>query len=182
MNPSKRRAVILNLLQSLEQKGSWCGETHIQKATYCLQEMTKTQLEFEFILYKHGPFSFDFREELTAMRADGLIDIRLNPSPFGPSLYVTDCGKSFCERFLITFEEFKRQIHFVAETLGNKKVADLERLATALYIIKKEPSGDVDERAVIMQELKPHISSLQDISATQTMDSIIDTYEHALNF
>jgi len=73
MNRLKRDVVILSLIENLKKKGSWCGETHIQKATYFLQELFDFPLGFEFILYKHGPFSFDLSDKLTAMRADMLL-------------------------------------------------------------------------------------------------------------
>jgi hypothetical protein len=61
------------------------GETHMQKATFFLQELIKVPLGFEFLLYKHGPFSFDLRDELTFMRAQGFL--RLEPQyPYGPTL------------------------------------------------------------------------------------------------
>jgi hypothetical protein len=76
MNRLKRDAVILSLIENLKKKGSWCGETHILKATYFLQELFDLPLGFEFILYKHGPFSFDLSDEFTAMRADMLLKIQ----------------------------------------------------------------------------------------------------------
>ena len=30
-------AVLLTLLDALKQRGSWCGETHLQKSVYVLQ-------------------------------------------------------------------------------------------------------------------------------------------------
>ncbi|MCL6557372.1 MAG: hypothetical protein K6U74_00970, partial [Firmicutes bacterium] len=67
MLPSlKRKALLLSLVKAMESQGSWCGETHIQKCSYFLQAMLGVPLGFEFILYKHGPFSFDLRDELTA--------------------------------------------------------------------------------------------------------------------
>ena len=39
MNEDQRTAVTLSLMDALHQQGSWCGETHIQKALYFLQEL-----------------------------------------------------------------------------------------------------------------------------------------------
>lgn len=80
-----REAVLLSLVEKLRQAGSWCGETHVQKATYFLQEVAGVPLGFPFILYKHGPFSFDLRDELTAMRADGFLTLEPR-DPYGASL------------------------------------------------------------------------------------------------
>lgn len=74
MKKLQRDAILLSLINEMKAKGSWCGETHIQKATYFLQELLGVPLNFEFILYKHGPYSFDLGDEVTAMRADSLLE------------------------------------------------------------------------------------------------------------
>ena len=77
MERIKNITILLQLIESLRKNGSWCGETHIQKAIYSLQQLKGVPLNFNFVLYKHGPFSFDLRDELTAMRADGLIAFKI---------------------------------------------------------------------------------------------------------
>jgi uncharacterized protein YwgA len=62
MKEAQNRAILVTLIKSLRSKGSWCGETHIQKAAFFLQQLTGVPIDFDFILYKHGPFSFDLRE------------------------------------------------------------------------------------------------------------------------
>ena len=91
MDQLQRASLIIDLIEKLTEKGSWCGETHIQKAVYFLQELTKVPMGFNFILYKHGPFSFDLRDELAAMRAYRLLEIELRP-PYGPGLFPTESG------------------------------------------------------------------------------------------
>lgn len=76
MDRLKRGAILVQLVRELRENGSWCGETHLQKGTYLLQELTKVPLGLEFILYKHGPFSFDLRDELTGLRADEVIALQ----------------------------------------------------------------------------------------------------------
>ena len=87
----KRSALVVALVNRLSQRGSWCGETHIQKTTYFLQGLLNVPTGFEFILYKHGPFSFDLRDELARLRAYGYLDLSPEP-PYGPSLEVTKIG------------------------------------------------------------------------------------------
>ena len=36
-------------------------------------------LGYDFTLYKHGPFSFDLRDDIHALRADGLLDLEPRP-------------------------------------------------------------------------------------------------------
>jgi hypothetical protein len=62
------------LTRRLDEQGSWSGETHIQKAAYLLRELMDIPFGFDFILYKHGPFSFELRDELSSMRSDRLLE------------------------------------------------------------------------------------------------------------
>jgi uncharacterized protein YwgA len=59
MDRLRRAAILTRLIEQLRNGGSWCGETHVQKATFFLQELLNVPLSLDFILYKHGPFSFD---------------------------------------------------------------------------------------------------------------------------
>lgn len=158
MKRSQQRVVILQLIMALKENNSRCGETHIQKAAYCLQELMKVDTDFDFILYKHGPYSFDLCDELAAMRADELLAIKLNTFPYGPSLRVANLGKEMVERFPKTICQYKDRVDFIARKIGAKGVAQLERLATALYVTSKSEHDTVDERAKRIHDLKPHVS------------------------
>ncbi len=174
MENLKRASIILELLNELKRNGSWCGETHLQKAMYFLQELAGIPTDFNYILYKHGPFSFDFRDELTALRADDLIELTPQPYPYGPSLSVTRVGEKLKERFPRTLRRYQDKISFIAEKLGDKGVADLERLATALYVIKKHPGENVRVVSDIIQELKPHITPAQARDAAEQVKEMIE--------
>jgi len=157
MNRFKTDALLSELAVQLRVRGSWCGETHMQKATYFLQELKSVPLEFEFVLYKHGPFSFDLRDELTAMRADGFFDLS-ERGPYGPSLVPTEWSRALRQDFPKTLARYESDIEFVCDSLGNRNVAELEKLATALYVYFQSTSRTPRARAKILNELKPHIS------------------------
>lgn len=57
MDKLAQEAVLIGLARRLDEHGSWSGETHLQKAAYLLHELLDVQFGFDFILYKHGPFS-----------------------------------------------------------------------------------------------------------------------------
>ena len=177
MDRLERITVILGLIEKMREKGSWCGETHIQKAVYFLQEITDIKLSFNFILYKHGPFSFDFRDELTSMRADGLLVNKINPAPYGPTLVVTELGKSFLNKFINGIQEYLRLIEFIVGELANKDVSQLERWATALFVTKMKVSlcinGEAESRAKKIHELKPHLSMSDANDAVANIDRIL---------
>lgn len=174
MNRLKRDVVILSLIENLKKRGSWCGETHIQKATYFLQELFDLPLEFEFILYKHGPFSFDLSDELTAMRADMLLRIQSQPRPYGPSLVPRNGSESFKQHFPNTLKKYDSNIQFVANKFKDRGVSELERLATALYVTREiNPKGSSEFRAQCITKLKPHISMEEALAAVKEIDEII---------
>ena len=178
MNQTRRRVLILRLIEKLKENGSWCGETHVQKAVYFFQKVGCADMEYDFILYKHGPFAFDLRDELTSMRADGLLGLQVNPMPYGPTFVPTDHGKEIMGNYPRTLARHKPAIDFVAVQLGDKGVTALERLATALYVTKngEEWQNDVsvDDRARKIIGLKSHISYDEAKEAVECVDRILN--------
>jgi uncharacterized protein YwgA len=171
MNRMQRAVVLLTLLEELKKRGSWCGETHLQKATYFLQQLTGVPLGLEFVLYKHGPYSFDLNDEITALRADQLLTVQPR-SPYGPSLYPSEGGRTLYDRYRQTLGNYTDAIRFVADRLGPKNVTDLERLGTALYVSTLAPTADRETRSKKLQELKPHVRTEDAIRAVETVDEM----------
>jgi uncharacterized protein YwgA len=173
MDRLKRAAVLTRLIERLRTHGSWCGETHVQKSAFFLQDLMKVPLEFDFILYKHGPFSFDLRDDLTGLRADELI--RLEPQwPYGPQIMSTDRSEHIQRIFSKTLDKYDGRISFIAEKLGYKGVADLEQLATALFVTQREEANaSVAERSKKLTALKPHISAESARAAVEEVDCIV---------
>jgi uncharacterized protein YwgA len=170
MKKLQRDAILLSLINEMKARKSWCGETHIQKATYFLQELLGIPMNFEFILYKHGPYSFDLSDEVTAMRADSMLEYQTR-LPYGPSLFPTKEGKEFLLRYPKTLSKYGDKINFIAEKIGIMGVADLERLATALYVTFNENlEGKSREDKII--ELKPHIKIHEAREAVRDIDAI----------
>jgi uncharacterized protein YwgA len=160
MKRLQRNAVILSLVEALLQRDSWCGETHIQKTTYFLQELLNVPLGFEYILYKHGPFSFDLSDELMAMRADEIIQLKSRP-PYGPSIIPGSNSDRLKQLFPKTIQKYKEEVEFVAVEIGTYGVSELERLATALYVTLNDTTPgheEIEERASRINKIKPHIS------------------------
>ena len=157
MDRLKRAAVLTRLMERLREHGSWCGETHVQKATFLVQELMELPLELEFVLYRHGPYSFDLRDELTALRADGLV--RLDPQGWwGPHCIPTEHSAYIQGLYPHTLRQYEDRLTFVATTLGDKGVAALERLTTAYYaLVRPETGGAVAQKVVWMTKRKPHI-------------------------
>jgi hypothetical protein len=168
----EREAVVTTLIDELDKRGSWCGETHVQKAMFFVQEMAEVDLGFDFILYKHGPFSFDLRDELTAMRADLLLDLEVRALGYGPRLRPMKNAWAMVKRYRDTVERVRPRIQFVAERFGDRPVTELERLGTALYVARRKKPGETPEtQAQEIHRLKPHVSVEQAREALQTVRS-----------
>ena len=177
MERDQQTALILDLIDNLLSKGSWCGETHIQKAAFFLQKLLGVPTDYEFILYRHGPFSFDLRDEITDFRALGLLKLQPMPMPYGPTLRETENATELIRRFPVTVGRFRDRIELVAECLGNKRVAELERLATALYVTLDAKSAPTEDRAAKIGEIKPRVPYDLALAAVREVDSIVKASE-----
>ena len=170
MDRLKRDVILIRLTEALLDQGSWCGETHLQKATFFLQEMVGAKTGFPFILYKHGPFSFELRDELTAMRADGMIGFRIQAAEYGPSIVPESGADSLKQRFPKTLRLHEPLIQFVASRFQKKPVVELERLGTALYVLRELGRGANEATCVQrIRHLKPHIAVDQANDAVRTV-------------
>lgn len=172
MKHNQRAAILTLLNREMLKRNSWCGETHIQKATFLLQDLLGVEAGFEFILYRHGPFSFDLRDELASMQADNLVELALRREGYGPTYVPTSFSEIYLQRFPKTIAKYRPQVEFVADQVGDKGVADLEKIATALFITKREGITGVERRALRLVELKPHISLLEARLATEQIDRL----------
>jgi hypothetical protein len=175
MERLQRASVLLALNEGLRNAGSWAGETHMQKATFFLQELLDVPLEFDFVLYKHGPFSFDLRDELTFMRAQRFL--QLEPQyPYGPTLLAGEQSELLKNAFRQAIEQYSPKIRYVSQKLGTKTVAGLERTATALYVTLRDPANP--DRAGRLAHLKPHIALQEAQAAMAEIDQIMGEVRH----
>ena len=175
MNSLAQEAILIGLARRLNDHGSWSGETHIQKTAYLAGELLKIPFDFEFILYKHGPFSFELRDELDDMRVDGLLE-RVPQGPrYGPRLLVSFRGREFEERFQRIMERYAQALDWITEKISDRGVLELERLATALWVTRQlQRPASADERARELVKLKPHVSLEAAISNVEEIDELIE--------
>lgn len=155
MELAERRILVSALVKKMRKKDSWAGETHIQKCVLFLQDMTNVPFGYEFVLYKHGPYSFDLRNELTEMRSRLYLEVEPRTG-YGPSFTLGPRGNIAAGRP----HDHRDAIDFVCDEISTKGVRSLERISTAFFIQSEpENSGrDDDEIAKLITELKPHIS------------------------
>jgi hypothetical protein len=173
MKRGQRLALLTLLTREMRKRDSWCGETHIQKATFLLQELLGVDAGFDFILYRHGPFSFDLRDELSLMQADDLLELCMRQQGYGPTYVPTSFSEEFLERFPKTASRYSQRIEFIADELNNKGVAELERIATSFFIMNREGITETEERAERLIALKPHITEAQAREASLYVNGLL---------
>ena len=173
MERFENASLIVALTERLREHQSWAGETHLQKAAYVLKRVLHVPIEFNFILYKHGPFSFDLRDEIRWMRATRLLEWEVRSNFYGPSLRPGQLSPTLKRQFPEIPTRYSREIEFVADRFGGKNVAALERLTTAIYVTLDEQTPR-EQRARYLNELKPHVSIPEADAALIEADALID--------
>ncbi len=167
---SNRCAIVIDLTKRLRTRGSWCGETHVQKAIYILQDLLKSNLGYKFVIYKHGPYSFELNSEVSSMKASNILDFVFPREGYGPTIVATAFGERVYEVNRGNIEQFMRANDFLADWFAASDVKYLEKLATAYYVTKKHPREAVAERAKRINALKPHV----DVRAAEEAIKIVD--------
>jgi hypothetical protein len=161
-------------MKRLHDTGSWCGETHLQKAVFFVQELLQVPFGYNFRLYKHGPYSFDLRDELASMHADDALRLRAQAYPYGPTLEPTERGERLIDAFADLVESHSGKLKFIAARFGSKDVKFLERIATGFMVSLQMPGVNQIERAERLHELKPHITMSLALDAIHDVDRLID--------
>ena len=171
MNWSTKTALLGNLVSRLRSVENWCGETHLQKTVYFLQEGCRLTMGYDFVLYKHGPYSFDLRLDIS--RLVGRRMLRQEPSspPYGPRLIGTHLMEGHLRRFAEAIADHSDVIERVVQFVGKRGVAELERLSTALYVSISHSEESVESRAYRINKLKPHVSLETARQAIQELDA-----------
>ncbi len=172
MNYPERAALVTALVDCMHKHRSWAGGTHVQKSVYFLQTMLDVPLKYDFTLYKHGPYSFELKEELTQMRIDGFLDLKANPAPFGPSFVPSDLGERLWTIKSGVVKKYDEPITFVSEKVSKKGVSALERISTALFVTEENPDASLEERALRIHDLKPHISIFSATNALKELEGL----------
>ena len=157
-----RRELLCHLIAAMREAGSWVGETQIQKSVMFLQLLLSVPLGYQFVLYKHGPFSFDLRSELAVMRAGLQLDVEYRMH-YGPSFTLGKWGIAALEKPTA----YKDEIEFVAERISTEASRPVERISTAFFLTNKYPEKGTAEVARDINRLKPHISVDQALLAIE---------------
>ncbi|AIE84599.1 hypothetical protein [Fimbriimonas ginsengisoli] len=151
-----RHWYILEAVKDLRAAGSWAGKTHVIKTLALVNLLEETP--FDFVLYKHGPYSFDIDAELEQLRSyDGLVEERVGG--YGPRLK-PGAGARFVVTQASPPKNAAELIKKAANFAKDRDVSGLEAVVTSAWIVVREDICDATIVAQRLVELKPHISVL----------------------
>ncbi len=150
-------ALILAMIETLRAQGSRTGKTHVIKGLFLAEAAGLLDLPFEFFLYKHGPYSTDIEDNIDQMKSYGAMEAE--PAFDGYGVFLSPAAmSSYVKRQAPLPQTAISAIQRICRFICGKDVHQLERLATAAWIRKREGLQDTDDVARRLNELKPHIS------------------------
>jgi len=154
---------VLEVIERLNAVGSWTGKTHVQKSVFFTVGRDKIPTPFDYVLYKHGPFSFELGDVIEEMVSySGIVAEPVQN--FGVMLKLGPQSDFIRDNTTIEPETLL-EIEKVCQFVSNRKVKELERLATAAWICHNEQISEETEVASRLNSLKPHISETEALSA-----------------
>lgn len=174
MNRLHKAVLITELLDRMRDNGSWATAVHLQKGLYFLQEMRGVPLGYEFVVYRHGPFSFELKDELVHLRGKKILEWVFRSSPqYSPGLASTPFSKELRGELPNFLAKYDDSLTFVAENIGPMKSKQLERVSTAFYFFTKGVEED-EEVARKVCEAKPHIPPDEQLDAVRHIRKIAE--------
>ena len=172
MKRLQKAALFCEMLDRMIAKGSWAGETHLQKGLFFLQSMRDVPTGYTFQLYRYGPFSFDLSDEIVQMKGDRVIIPFYRPYPYGPSLASSDLSQRLKKHFPETLKKYSDDIDFVTNNFGDLSASELGKLATAYYFILQDQGSSDEEIAIKINGVKSHILISEGMEAAKMVREI----------
>ena len=171
----RRMALLLRIMELLREKGSWCAEWHIQKSAYFAQDLMKVPFEYDFIIYKFGPFSSSLDDDLSGMLALLVAELEAHDIFLSPKYRIGRRGGKLMETFGKRIAKYENRLEFVSDRIGHMKIKELEQVGTALFITRQmENEASVSVRCDRLQRRKPHIERRDAETAIEKTDRWIE--------
>lgn len=181
MKRLQKAALISEMLDRMIEKGSWAGETHLQKCIFFLQEMRDVSTGYIFQIHHYGPYSFDLSDEIVQLKGDRLIVPFYRPYPYGPSLASSEASCHLRKYFPKTLRRYTDDIEFVIKHFGDLNANKLGALSTAYFFILQDKTSSDEEIAKKVNKAKPYISIPEGMEATKKVREIAYSTEEAVS-
>jgi uncharacterized protein YwgA len=145
-------AWVLAAVDALNRHRSWTGRVHVHKHLFITQVLELAAPPFEFVLYDYGPYSFDLDNKIIELELLGHLS-RSYPQPgYGPRYEPTLQGLELARTLR---PEDREAVDQVATQLGDRKSQELERIATCLWVERKDGISDANAVVARVKGVKP---------------------------
>ena len=175
MNRLQKAALISEMLDRMIERGSWGGETHLQKCLFFLQSMRGVPTDYVFQLYKYGPFSFDLRDELVHLQAEGMVQLDPRSASYGSSLKTSEASQTLRRYFPKTLDKYGRAIDLIADHFGKLNASELGKLATAYYFHLEDTDRSDEDVGKKVNAVKSYISVMEGAEAARRIRKIAES-------
>lgn len=152
----RKYRLILEVIRGLNAAGSWAGKTHVIKTLYLLKAANGLNIPQNYILYMHGPYSFEVEDDLAMLKMLDAVEEEDRHPGYGASLVVGHNARVIEGQADLTPDE-KQRIQQICQAVGTANVKELEARATGAWVWTEEQVHNPDRVAHRVNELKPHI-------------------------
>lgn len=150
--------LVSDVVEALRENESWTAESHVQKCIYMVKELFGTEVPFRFVPYKHGPYSFELRDEIGRLLSTRVL-VSEPARPYGPRIRTRSDSVHLRRQLERVNHGLSDQIVFVAGKIGKMSASDVGLLATGILVLKEQDSRQVSSREPLVRfrSLKPAV-------------------------
>jgi len=104
------------------------------------------------------------------MRGAGILEFKFLRDGYGPSIVPTAFGEKVLAVNEAEVTELGAAADFVAKWFSKRDVRELEKISTAYFVTRNNPAHSVEQRALEIHSLKPHV----DLDAAEWAVRMVD--------
>lgn len=171
----KRQALILFIVRKLSEQKGWHGTLFVQRFIYLLQELLDVPLDLFFILYKHGPYSFELEEILTFLLERRFLKLKVPRNQLSPTLVPGRHAAYYDKKFKMEKSLLDPKVAWLIEKVNKIPFGELTLVTYALYMLKQLQSQGKDEKDLVseMHKLRPVFSEKAITEAADTLKQLM---------
>ena len=156
----------LALIPALAGQSScgYIGRTALMKYMYFLQVLRKVPLGYRFTLYSYGPFDSDVLADLASAETLNVVksDLATYLGGYGYKISPAERAEWIKKRASTFISHHKEDIKWVLHTFGSYSSAELELLATIVFVDReaKQKKERIHMNDIVkrVHEVKPHFN------------------------
>ena len=148
--------LVISLARALLARKIWCGEAQLQAAVALLETDPNVPWRFPFVRLKGSAYSFELHDELVALFADHLLEVRVERPLYGPQLRPTCAAHALAERFPKTTRSYRLALAPWLDELADTPLT-LDVLATA-HLLARNSDGSVEEHVRALRHARPRLA------------------------